>query len=806
MGHFEYTARCTQNKQTEEKYKQRVTQLCYLFGVTLVMLFLYNFVPAYMTFVKSFVSLLGTERLPPTLTSDNCAAMQSSDAGQFLRKQLGNEVSEYMHFEQLDKKVREYVHKGQNIPIPVVFQLQEFVAQFHNDQLSWVVPVLIIGFPLKSLIRHSSARNATQFVTVIASCVINASAMVFLVSCGYSLVLYAQSAVPICAALKACYESLDNATTNGRFECQNYVTWTGTWLTAFVEVFVQEEGGPVTDKRVLFAIGVLLILRERLQAKVLEVFDWLLTSEEDTLGNFFDWLSGREGRKKQDIDDTITVQLNIWDDRQAGRSKSGSSGKLYFYTLCKLPLHSLFVGQSDSEDLHRGLKEAAVRTVDRHGVVFLDEKIRDRVMSMLQNAVSERYRQGFVMNHVDELSVEKKCYQMVLTNETGGRVGGYEKLRLFIADGSTLDKLAGEVDFETLSNTMERNWACKDKAERMAFNDSFTPTTHGASPRAQKQPLSAVLVATSPIAQSLFMPGKSDNNWGPFGLRMTDKEFSRRIIVLPGTSGVGGTYSVDRESRADRASSRDLLEEWPRSFQCQGKCSGSSDVTVPKCARHRFRIPSEAERFVFVYPACDIGFEDTEFWRNLSEKSSCYSLLIFGGFLYLDGKGNVVSANALAESRHKNSPDLKFESTEDFSVEQLWAQRPKLFQPAAGPCLAKMREAAGTNSYCWIPPNMDLASQAGGKKRKLDFGGFAFRSPSGVSQAVIMTSTWSPTDLGELPCEELGGLKPEFEYGKPNWKRWQTLVEVAKMKQDQHGQISVWPVTIFVPKGAPENG
>jgi hypothetical protein len=81
-----------------------------------------------------------------------------------------------------------------------------------------------------------------------------------------------------------------------------------------------------------------------------------------------------------------------------------------------------------------------------------------------------------------------------------------------------------------------------------------------------------------------------------------------------------------------------------------------------------------------------------------------------------------------------------------------------------------------------------------------------------AAEACIRTELWRNVELKSLPREVLGGLKPEFQ-GQPNWKRWQTLSEVASCLRDQgyghkEGKGShhlVWEVSVFVPKPPPSS-
>jgi hypothetical protein len=57
-------------------------------------------------------------------------------------------------------------------------------------------------------------------------------------------------------------------------------------------------------------------------------------------------------------------------------------------------------------------------------------------------------------------------------------------------------------------------------------------------------------------------------------------------------------------------------------------------------------------------------------------------------------------------------------------------------------------------------------------------------------------------ELNDMPRQKLGGLKPTFEFG-PNWKRWQTLLEMAHLMRGQGKSGSgalVWDVLVYVPK------
>ena len=113
---------------------------------------------------------------------------------------------------------------------------------------------------------------------------------------------------------------------------------------------------------------------------------FLLTVKSDGIIHFLMDVSGHDVRTPSHFDDTITIQLNIWDTKQKNKNK-GTDGQLKFYTLAVIPFSTLFTGQADNgAGLQKGLKQAALRTTDRHGFMFLNEKneIRNRIMTLLQ--------------------------------------------------------------------------------------------------------------------------------------------------------------------------------------------------------------------------------------------------------------------------------------------------------------------------------------------------------------------------------------------------------------------------------------
>jgi hypothetical protein len=90
---------------------------------------------------------------------------------------------------------------------------------------------------------------------------------------------------------------------------------------------------------------------------------------------------------------------------------------------------------------------------------------------LLQNAISERFRLGFMMHQADPDSVEKKGFKICLTNETGERVD-QQKIRLFVTEASTLDRLAGRIRLSGGGNdTGDRSFVVNDKVEALPLKD-----------------------------------------------------------------------------------------------------------------------------------------------------------------------------------------------------------------------------------------------------------------------------------------------------------------------------------------------
>lgn len=171
-------------------------------------------------------------------------------------------------------------------------------------------------------------------------------------------------------------------------------------------------------------------------------------------------------REGEQFDSTITVQLNSWAPTDAGIN-ADEDGVLSFRTLATLNMQQLMAGLNDhGSGLIRELTFAATMTTDRHGFIFLDDEKNQkiRIMTLLLNSLSERFRLGFLMRDQDPDSVTERTFCMGLTNEVGERVS-QQKIRLFVTAAETLDALAG-VDFDKLSDAMEDNWRRQSEAEK----------------------------------------------------------------------------------------------------------------------------------------------------------------------------------------------------------------------------------------------------------------------------------------------------------------------------------------------------
>jgi hypothetical protein len=247
--------------------------------------------------------------------------------------------------------------------------------------------------------------------------------VLFGISCVATLLLYSYSEPPtlintISTELWACYEnqtsapSCGNAARTSTMSVRS-VSWPhfgeGTWISHGLESIPEirkylspkaeaGDGGNISGvMQFLITIGVIfrgLISFVMTNAKAVinsitnRFENWVQKVASDGVLNvFLGWCgfdSAHDARTSSKFDDTITVQLNIWDTTTT--PKAGKDGVLKFYTLATIPVSALILGQADGEALKAGLKEAALRTVDRHAFVFLSEKneIRTRLMTLLQ--------------------------------------------------------------------------------------------------------------------------------------------------------------------------------------------------------------------------------------------------------------------------------------------------------------------------------------------------------------------------------------------------------------------------------------
>jgi hypothetical protein len=524
-------------------------------------------------------------------------------------------------------------------------------------------------------------------------------------------------------------------------------------------------------------------------------------------------MRGCEVTNVDKLDDTVTVQLNLWEAYEERVSPRGAhplpltrpSGCLRYFTLIKLPFAELFTGQPDANVLTTAVKESALQTVDRHGIIFLPDKVgdvdvRSRVMTMLMNAISERFRHGFVMFEVDKHSVEMKEYVFCLTNETGPRVGGQDKIRLFMTDGTILDELADKVNFKKLCEAMEHNWDCKNKADQNEFISDTIQWLEKATSVVPRNPLRRL---------STLGGEEKQESWGPFQLKQADDEFCQMIQYNKNEFG----YAVAAQSK--QLAGWPCEVEWPPT----GKCSIQHPVNIPAHALTRLCIPKRAASFVFLYPARGMETLPQATRLNFSKHvkhSHERSLMAFGGFLYFDRHGRVLAANAChpmdptsCDMTDPTTTTIMYEKVEQNldgcdviadQVEHHFRQMPQCFHRIP-------RSVIGMEEYyCWIAPQTWVgADDVEAGQRKIRFGAFAFHCPSDRSRSRLfeIKRNWGNVELHDHTRNQLGGLKPSFQHGN-NWKRWQTLIEMAKMKQDQlYHRNNLWSVQVYVPKAAP---
>jgi hypothetical protein len=126
-------------------------------------------------------------------------------------------------------------------------------------------------------------------------------------------------------------------------------------------------------------------VKDFVQSQQKKLSSWAERVKSDGIINVLMDVSGHDVRTPSQFDETITIQLNIWDTKHT--TKKGTDGQLKFYTLAVIPFSTLFTGQPDSgAKLQEGLKLAALRTTDRHGFMFLNDEndIRNRIMTLLQ--------------------------------------------------------------------------------------------------------------------------------------------------------------------------------------------------------------------------------------------------------------------------------------------------------------------------------------------------------------------------------------------------------------------------------------
>lgn len=82
-----------------------------------------------------------------------------------------------------------------------------------------------------------------------------------------------------------------------------------------------------------------------------------------------------------------------------------------------------------------------------------------------------------------------------------------------------------------------------------------------------------------------------------------------------------------------------------------GSCAPPAPITLPPEARALALIPESATFFTFAFPLAGVGAlsKDSRTAFLAAGTDPNWRFICYGGFLYFDGEGRVVAANALGE-------------------------------------------------------------------------------------------------------------------------------------------------------------
>ena len=407
-----------------------------------------------------------------------------------------------------------------------------------------------------------------------------------------------------------------------------------------------------------------------------------------------------------------------------------------------------------------------------------------------------------ISGRADSSSVEQRTYCICLTNETGPRVD-QEKIRVFMTEKQTLLDLANAdtgCDFAALSDTMEYDWKQKSATEKTSELDSYQNW-----------------VDFDPLEGASTAGGPSDSMVGQFSEKVAEimarvpsaqklkEQFARSRLRKSFTGPQPTTTSVTSpQTPVEAESPPPVLPFPPRSV------SATEQLDAAQEAGYLLKqFPQQERRFAFKYwPGQEAGFmklvlgEVAKLVKESGNKPPVL-LLATGGTADTRNPDPAVSCNFLLSADH--DPGLvkrlwpELESTMQQGMKKAGVQGTVRLSKQIGCFEGEFKGKSGSSQWSALSEEGHRTHQS--RYRHPVWIGSGLRA----AEVRIRRELWRNVDLKSLPQELLGGIKPEFQFG-PNWKRWQTLVEVACCLKDQKEQGSrhmVWEVSVFVPKAPP---
>lgn len=231
------------------------------------------------------------------------------------------------------------------------------------------------------------------------------------------------------------------------------------------------------------------------------------------------------------------------------------------------------------------------------------------------------------------------------------------------------------------------------------------------------------------------------------------------LDVFPHTLGPFTFVSVpevsillDRRSSQYKAQQpRDILNIYEsHGVECAGKTSPISPIVLDPAGRRQLGIPDEATHFCWVYPLGAGDFaESARGYLSASRPSAAF--FFFGGFIYMDEAGEIVSAKALSVGGR----GLHFDAPRQWTG-QMTVTMQKGWQPVTFP----FARSAGARRFCFVPPCGCVATvNSNGRKQTVDVGGprggFAFLFHDENEANDERDRYFTISDLGVLMPEEL---------------------------------------------------